>query len=253
MNSSTNPGPSPFVRGTADTTHVYMIAAGARRLIPDDQTLKFLLAGQTVRVLSDADLAAIPLGAPMPSRKDGQIVSQDFGGPVPGPLIFYSWRTGCAASFPISTPSPDFAMRARSSSPSSSRTFRRFPRVRICRRERRARLTRGAARRLHSSCKPEASARCRMRRPFVTAGTIREPASDRPGGPGDDSGWRAFSEYEQLLESTASGHSLVLFPFASKRDFRTGNCGSASFPDDVHVNSFEPNLTSDEQAARRHF
>jgi hypothetical protein len=77
-----------------------MIAAGARRLIPDDQTLKLLLAGQTVRVLSDVDLAAIPLGAPMPSRKDGLIVSQDFGGPVPGPLIFYFMANGLRRFIP---------------------------------------------------------------------------------------------------------------------------------------------------------
>jgi len=49
---------SPFVHGTTDTTHVFFLESGSRRSIPDNDTLNFLLAGQTVRVLSDADLAA---------------------------------------------------------------------------------------------------------------------------------------------------------------------------------------------------
>ena len=79
MATSTTPPPatpplSPFIHGTTDTIDIYYQPdATSRRLVPDAQTLSFMLAGQTVRVLTDAALAAIPLGAPLPSRKDGTL------------------------------------------------------------------------------------------------------------------------------------------------------------------------------------
>ena len=84
MSSGPSPNLSPFVRGTTDATHSYYLESGARRLIPDQATLNFMLAGQTVRVLSDAALAAIPPGAPLPSRADGALLTQKFAVPPPG-------------------------------------------------------------------------------------------------------------------------------------------------------------------------
>ena len=41
-------------------------------------------AERFVRVLSDADLAAIPLGTALPSRADGTLLTQKFTAPPPG-------------------------------------------------------------------------------------------------------------------------------------------------------------------------
>ena len=60
-----NPPPSPFIRGTTNTSSIYYLSNGTRRLIPDAQTLSFMQAGQTVRILSDADLAAISARNPL--------------------------------------------------------------------------------------------------------------------------------------------------------------------------------------------
>ena len=95
-----HPDPSPFVRGTTDTTHFFFVQSGSRRPIPDNDTLNFLLAGQSVRVLSNADLAAIPLGAalPFPKRRhpdDAEIHRATTG-------ATYYLMTGNAAKFRIS-------------------------------------------------------------------------------------------------------------------------------------------------------
>lgn len=254
MSSSTNPGPSPFVRGTADTTHVYMIAAGARRLIPDDQTLKFLLAGQTVRVLSDADLAAIPLGAPMPSRKDGLIVSQDFGGPVPGPLIFYFMANGLRRFIPdldtvagfrnagsqfVTIKQPDFqaipegpplpTRKEGTAYPGSGGTF--------------AFLMQAG----HKRAVPDAT-------------TLRDAGHNTadllPIDPVDLAMipvGAPLPSTSSFLKAPPSATPLVLFPVRLETRFQNGQLWLRVFPDDVHVNSFEPNLTSDEQAARTAF
>ena len=65
-----SPGPaplSPFVRGATDQ-RVYFLQGALRRLLPDTATLTFMAGGQSVRTLSDADLNAIKLGSPLPSR-----------------------------------------------------------------------------------------------------------------------------------------------------------------------------------------
>ena len=73
--SSSNPAPlSPFVRGVTDK-NVYFLQGALRRLVPDAATLSFIAAGQPVRTLSDAALAAIKLGSPLPSRADGTLLS----------------------------------------------------------------------------------------------------------------------------------------------------------------------------------
>ena len=65
---------SPFVRGTTDA-HVYFVQTDVRRRVPDDATLKFMAGGQAVRTLSDADLQAIELSTPLPSRANGTLMS----------------------------------------------------------------------------------------------------------------------------------------------------------------------------------
>src|SRR5947209_20074772 len=87
MSSGAPPNASPFVRGTT-TTSVFVLQAGTRRLIPDADTLKFLAAGQQVRTLSDADLAAIPQGLPLPSRANGTVLAARTLLPPPSRPVF---------------------------------------------------------------------------------------------------------------------------------------------------------------------
>jgi hypothetical protein len=76
MNSPVNnPQPSPFVRGKSNPA-VYYLQNGTARLVPDTATLTYMSAGQQVRTLSDADMAALPQGAPLPSRADGTLLTE---------------------------------------------------------------------------------------------------------------------------------------------------------------------------------
>lgn len=54
----------------AGSSDRYLIDAGMRRLIPDDETFKAMgFKSDTIQLISDVDLQAIPLGKPLPSRR----------------------------------------------------------------------------------------------------------------------------------------------------------------------------------------
>ena len=90
--SSGNPAPpNSFVRGTTDKS-VYFLQGAVRRLVPDAATLDFLLAGQTVRTLTDAALNAISLGLPLPSRANGTLLAGK--ALIPGPLQATYYMSG---------------------------------------------------------------------------------------------------------------------------------------------------------------
>lgn len=254
MSSPTNSAPSPFVRGATDTTHVYMLAAGARRLIPDDQTLKFLLAGQTVRVLSDADLAAIPLGAPMPSRKDGLIVSQDFGGPVPGPLIFYFMANGLRRFIPDLETVTGFRTAGAQFVAIKQPDFQAIPEGPHLPTRKDGTAYAG------SSATFAFLMQDGSKRAVPDATTFRDGGHDiaslLPIDPADLAmipNGAPFPTTSSFLKVPPSVTPLVLFPVRLETRFQNGQLWLRVFPDDVHVNSFEPNLTSDEQAARAAF
>jgi hypothetical protein len=248
-----NPAPSPFVCGTTDPSHVYMIDSGTRRLIPDDQTLKFLLADQTVRVLSDADLAAIPAGAPLPSRRDGQIVSQDFGHPVPGALIYYFMANGfrrfitdietvvgfqkAGAQF-VAIKQPDFGAIPQGAN---------LP----TRKDGTAYAGSGAFAFVMESG---------LKRSVPDATTFRAAGHDLAGivpiDPADLAmipDGAPFPSTSIFLKPPPSATPLVLFPVRLETRFHSGQLWLRIFPDDIHVNSFEAELTGDEQAARAVF
>ena len=185
----TGPGTiSVGVRGTSDTTHVYFLQSGSRRPIPDEATLNFMLAGQTVRVLSDAALAAIPLGAVLPT---------------PSPTTrFTTARPG----------------RSHTSSPSG------------------------------------------QKRAFPNATTLRDaghdvstllPISDADAGPAHSRRVRfLFPDTEPLPHAAICGHPPG--PSALVRletRFQGGELWLRVYPDDVHINSFEPQLSSAKNSA----
>jgi len=254
MSTPTNPIPSPFVRGTTDTTHVYMIDEGARRLIPDDQTLKLLLAGQTVRVLSDSDLAAIPLGAPMPSRKDGLIVSQDFGGPVPGPLIFYFMAKGLRRFIPDLETVTGFRNAGAQFVAIKQPDFQAIPQGPDLPSRKDGTAYAGAAGAFAYLMQSG------QKRAVPDATTFRDGgrliASLLPIDPADLAmipDGAPFPTTSSFLKAPPSVTPLVLFPVRLETRFQNNQLWLRVFPDDVHVNSFESALTSDEQAARTAF
>src|SRR5262245_3704793 len=66
---------SPYVSALSNPRQVFFLDARTKRPIPDTITLNLILAqtGQSVRGVTDASLAAITLGAPVPSRRDGAL------------------------------------------------------------------------------------------------------------------------------------------------------------------------------------
>jgi len=82
---------SRFVRGTSNP-QVFFVPNGARRAVPDAATLTFMLAGQTVSTITDAALAAIPLGPPLPSRQNGKLLSELRTSPPPTKIVYMMAR-----------------------------------------------------------------------------------------------------------------------------------------------------------------
>jgi hypothetical protein len=62
-----------LARGTTDPT-VFFVQDNTLRAIPDAETLKYLMVGQTVQTLTDAQMAAFTVGQALPSRADGQLI-----------------------------------------------------------------------------------------------------------------------------------------------------------------------------------
>ena len=252
MSSGTNPLPSPFVRGTTDTKSVYFLQPPSRRLIPDRDTLKFVLGSQSVRVLSDADLAAIPLGSPLPSRKDGTLIQQHFTSPPPAVTVYLMTagqrrRSPDLATTIILTKSlrvveveladldaiPEGALLpSRADNTIYQGTRNAFAYI----------LANGA------------------KRVFPDATTFRDAGHDfhallpisavdaeliPDGAP--------FPTTSRFLNPPSADTPLVLLPVRLETRFQGAELWLRVFPDDVHVNSFEPELTNDEQTARTNF
>ena len=173
-----------FGRGTTNTTQVFLLQSGTRRAVPDPQTLRFLQAVQTVRVLSDAALAAIPGGPPLPTRADNTLYRGT------GAVYAYLLSGGLKRAFPNATTLRDAGHDVTARLPLSEADAASIPD--------------GA--------------------PFPsTSRFVTPPSSDLP---------------------------LVLLPVRLETRFQGAELWLRVYPDTVHINSFEPELTSDEQNAR---
>jgi len=237
------------VRGTTDSAHVFFLQAGVRRPVPDNDTLNLLLAVQTVRVLSDADLSAIPLGAALPSRKDGTLLTQKFATPPPG-VTYYLMTSGQRRRVPdiataviltrsltvVSVELADLtaipegaALPTRADNTLYQGTAGAFAYV----------LTAG------------------QKRAVPNATTLRDaghdvtallPISDVDAALIPDGA--PFPSTSKFLTPPAAETPLVLLPVRVETRFQGTELWLRVYPDDVHVNSFEPELTADEAAAR---
>ena len=252
MSSTGTPPPSPFVRGTTDTAHVFFLQSNKRRPIPNEATLKFMLAGQTVRVLSDADLAAIPLGPGVPSRADGSLLMKRFSIPTPQPLL-YLMTGGLRRRVPDIATSR-FLTDAGAANAIEATDLEAIPEGPLL--PTRAdnlfyRGTAGAfAYKMSGGQKRSIPNATTARDAGANVGALlpisNEDAALIPNGP-------PFDSTSRFLHPPPAAVPLVLLPVRLETRFQPGELWLRVYPDDVHINTFEPQLTSDEQSARTAF
>ena len=133
MSSTGTPLPSPFVRGTSDTAHVFFLqATNAGHFERSDAELH--ARGPDGARLRRCGPRRHPLGPGVPSRADGSLLMKRFSIPPPQPLLYL--MTGglrrrvpdIATSRFLTTP----AQRA----PSKRPTWTQSPKARCCPRAR---------------------------------------------------------------------------------------------------------------------
>lgn len=249
---SASPPLSPFVRGTTDAKTVFFLQPPSRRLIPDNDTLKFMLGGQTVRILSDADLAAIPLGSPVPSRKDGTLLQQHFITPPPAVTVFLMTAgqrrrsPDLATTITLTRSLPVISVEATdlNAIPEGPLLPSRADNTLY-------QGTGGAFAYILASGTKQA---------FPDATTLRDAGHDfhalLPISSTDAAlipDGAPLPTTSRFLAPPSADTPLVLLPVRLESRFQGPELWLRVYPDDVHVNSFEPQLTSDEQAARADF
>jgi hypothetical protein len=243
---------SPFVRGTTDSQHVFFLQLGSRRPIPDDDTLKFLLSGQTVRVLSDADMAAIPIGTPLPSRKDGTLLTQKFPSPPPRPTYYLmtsgqrrrvaDLATASILTHILQLVSVDLAdlnaipegdpLPSRADNTVYRGTAGTFAYV----------IAGGQKRSV-----PDATTFRDIGHAVAELLPINNvDAALIPNG-------APIASTSRFLKPPPADVPLVLLPVRMETRFQGAELWLRIYPDNIHINSFEPELTSEEAAARANY
>ena len=252
MSSTGTQPPVTFVRGTTDP-QVYIVSAGTRRLVPDSETLAYLLAGQAVRTLSDADLAALPLGTPLPTRKNGALLTQKFAAPPPAIVVYYMANGLRRRIVDLATQlglvqAGSQILTVELSDLSAISEGAPLP-------------TRSEGTLYQGTGKTFAYAiQGGKKLAFPDATTLRDSGRDSnarlpitaedlgfiPDGP-------AFPTTSRFLSPPAAEVPLVLLPVRLETRIQNNVLWLRIYPDDIHINSFEPNLTADEQAARTEY
>ncbi len=178
--------PSPFVRGTTDE-RVFFLESGTRRLVPDDATLRFVADDQPVRALPDAELAQIPEGPPLPTRREGTVYRGA------GVVYAYIIEGGRKRAVPDATTLRDSGHELTGLLPASASDLAAIP----------------------------------------------------DGAP--------LPSTSRFLKPSSASVPLVLLPVRLETRFQGSELWLRVYPDDVHVNSFEPELTTEESSARARY
>ena len=249
-----SPGPtsplSPFVRGTTDAS-VFLLQGGLRRLVPDQATLGFVSAGQPVHTLSDADLNAIKLGAPLPTRQDGTLIASK--ALTPGRVV-YLMTGGLRRQIPDIETLNGMVTGGRQVLGVDPADLAAIPQGALLPTRRDGALYRGAGAIYafviqggHKQAVPDATT-LRDSGHDVTvllSASASDLASIPDGAPLPSTG--------HFLKPPAATVPLVLLPVRLETRFQGRELWLRVYPDDVHVNSFEPELTADESAARANY
>jgi hypothetical protein len=171
---------------------VYSISGGQRRRVPDPETLAAMVnGGAQVQDLAPADLAAIPEGGPLPTRRDGTLYRGTGGG------------TGATYAF----------------------------------------ILQGG----HKQAVPDATTLRDSGHDL--AGLIAIPASDLAEIPDG----APLPSSSRFLKPPAANLPLVLLPVRLETRFQGAELWVRVYPDGVQINSFEPELTAEESAARAEY
>ena len=243
---------SPFVRGTS-TSDVYFLQSGASRLVPDAATLNYMAQGASVRTLTDAAFQALPKGAPLPSRTDGTILNavvpvgvrtqQTFqmqGGSkraIPNSATLAALEKIDGQSHVASVADLD-AIPSGAPMPSradgtvyqgSGTTF--------------AFLMKNAAK----SAVPDATT---LRDSGAGASSALSIGANDLAAIPDGA---ALPSTSKFLHPPSAAVPLVLLPVRLETRFQGNELWLRIYPDDIHVSTFEPELTTDESASRTAF
>jgi hypothetical protein len=245
---------SRFVRGTTNP-QVFFVPNGARRAIPDAATLGFMIAGQTVSTLSDAALAAIPLGSPLPSRANGTLLSEKRTPPPPQKTVYFMARGSRRRIPDIQTLTSllnagsvvqDVALADLTAIPEGAALPTRSEGTLyqgtgavyayVIRSGRKLAIPNATTMR-DIGLDPKAN------RPAITAADL----ADIPDG-------APFATTSRFVRPPASAIPLALLPVRLETRFHITDAVAELwlrvYPDDLHINSFEPELTADETSAR---
>jgi hypothetical protein len=242
---------SRFVRGTTDS-QVYFVPNGARRAVPDQATLTFMSAGQAVSTISDAELAAIPLGPPLPSRADGTLLSEERIPPPPDKTVYFMAR-GSRRRVDRDTLFGfiDAGMVVHNVALAD---LTAIPEGEALPTRREGTLYQGTAAvyayLIRSGRKLAIPNATTMRDlGFDAASRLAITAADL----GDIPDGAPFPSTSRFLTPPTSTVPLVLLPVRLETRFQGSELWLRVYPDDVHVNSFEPALTADESSARARY
>jgi hypothetical protein len=199
--------------------------------------------------LTDAQLAAIPLGTPLPSRADGTLLTQKFTAPPPG-LTYYFMTAGQRRTVPDlatelilthSLPVVSVALDDLNAIPEGAALPTRADNT----------LYQGTAGAFAYVLKAG------QKLAFPNATTLRDAGFSfsalLPISPVDAAlipDGAPFPSTSRFLQPPSADVPLVLLPVRLETRFQGTELWIRIYPDDVHVNSFEPQLTAEEQSAR---